>query len=541
MAKKLKDVVKMNPEPARGKVGVDPTDPWSAKANIGESASLNQYLLSRGINPKFVSGDTKISHAKSSAFLKWKQNHQFESVESLSEDALLDKFLMSRGINPKYATKDMKISHAKSGQFIKWKRDHMFEEIQTEEVDKLDTLTFDIPLMIRMLELAREDVKDDMELHRITERLIEIRNKGTLTMDDYDFIAGIKKLKEEIEELAEGRMKDIAIDAAETQRLNKMTTLQKFRADSAARAKKHDTIEKKSGGMTSAIDRLEKHLNKEEVELNEDNLDSIAKKHGMEFNRTTYGAGMKHKTKGEVSINRYGEWNHYKAGSKSSNAQGDSTGNFSSLDKHLSTLKEESEQLDELNYGTVKSLFVKRREMRDIPSKKSKEVKVNNVKTSNSRLMGFKPTQNQPFDKVDKGTHYELKPKNEDTLDPLAATQSPCDMGTNPNDTTERQKGLSKSARIIKSLYKKKGVVKEDMYDHEKEDKSVQTYGKKPKVMEPDEKKNLGEKKPDARIVMSGGTTLTGEKRDTVEIDPLMKNRPGPDTFGATGKKASQQ
>ena len=59
--------------------------------------------------------------------------------------------------------------------------------------------------------------------------------------------------------------------------------------------------------------------------------------------------------------------------------------------------------------------------------------------------------------------------------------------------------------------------------------------------MEPDEKKNLGEKKPDARIVMSGGTTLTGEKRDTVEIDPLMKNRPGPDTFGATGKKASQQ
>ena len=27
------------------------------------------------------------------------------------------------------------------------------------------------------------------------------------------------------------------------------------------------------------------------------------------------------------------------------------------------------------------------------------------------------------------------------------------------------------------------------------------------------------------RIVMSGGTTLTGEKRDTIEIDPMMKMR----------------
>jgi hypothetical protein len=83
-------------------------------------------------------------------------------------------------------------------------------------------------------------------------------------------------------------------------------------------------------------------FHKEEVELNEDNLDSIAKKHGMEFKRTTYGAGMTHPKHGEVSINRYGEWHHYPAGSKSSKAHGDSTGNFSSLDKHLSTLKEET-------------------------------------------------------------------------------------------------------------------------------------------------------------------------------------------------------
>jgi DNA-binding ferritin-like protein len=69
-----------------------------------------------------------------------------------------------------------------------------------ESVDKKDTITMDIPLMIRVLELAREDIKSDMDLHRVVERLIDIRNKGALTMDDYDFIAQIKEEVEAIEE-----------------------------------------------------------------------------------------------------------------------------------------------------------------------------------------------------------------------------------------------------------------------------------------------------------------------------------------------------
>ena len=81
-------------------------------------------------------------------------------------------------------------------------------------------------------------------------------------------------------------------------------------------------------------------VKKEEVELTEDDLGAIAKKHGMELKRTTYGAGMKHPTHGEVSINRYGEWNH-------KGKTGNSSNQFSSLDKHLSSLKEESEQIDE--------------------------------------------------------------------------------------------------------------------------------------------------------------------------------------------------
>jgi hypothetical protein len=97
--------------------------------------------------------------------------------------------------------------------------------------------------------------------------------------------------------------------------------------------------------------------------------------------------------------------------------------------------------------------------------------------------------------------------------------------GANSPDDVEQPKNkkliqMSKSARIIKSIYKRKGM-KEETYDHEKEDKSVATYGKKPKMqnVSPD----LEE--PQAAAVLTGGTTLTGEKRDTIEIDPMLKMR----------------
>jgi hypothetical protein len=75
-------------------------------------------------------------------------------------------------------------------------------------------------------------------------------------------------------------------------------------------------------------------------DMTEDNLDAIAKKHGMEFKRSTYGANMSHPTKGKIDINRYGEWRHYPAGSNTGKVYGDNSQNFRDLDKHLASLKE---------------------------------------------------------------------------------------------------------------------------------------------------------------------------------------------------------
>jgi hypothetical protein len=135
-------------------------------------------------------------------------------------------------------------------------------------------------------------------------------------------------------------------------------------------------------------------------------------------------------------------------------------------------------------------------------------------------------------EKQDHDPHSQTpKMTQEDVGDAKAAVNA--DGLPNPQlePVNERRKQLSKSARMIKALYKSKGmkedVVQEDLYDHEKEDKSVATYGKKPKLDQADPKDSKGENKPKAAAVLSGGTTLTGQKRDDIEIDPMMRARPG--------------
>jgi hypothetical protein len=67
-----------------------------------------------------------------------------------------------------------------------------FETLR-EKLDIQDILSFDIPILIDDLELAQEDVEDDTEIHRIVERLIEIQKRGTLTIEDCDFIIDIEE------------------------------------------------------------------------------------------------------------------------------------------------------------------------------------------------------------------------------------------------------------------------------------------------------------------------------------------------------------
>lgn len=49
----------------------------------------------------------------------------------------------------------------------------------------MEPVKISIPLLIRLLEFAREDSKTDMDLHFIAEQAAELGKSGTLTMKDY--------------------------------------------------------------------------------------------------------------------------------------------------------------------------------------------------------------------------------------------------------------------------------------------------------------------------------------------------------------------
>jgi DNA-binding ferritin-like protein len=51
-----------------------------------------------------------------------------------------------------------------------------------------DVVKLDVPLFIRLLELAREDVKQDADLHDVAEAVIKLSQEGVATMADYDSI-----------------------------------------------------------------------------------------------------------------------------------------------------------------------------------------------------------------------------------------------------------------------------------------------------------------------------------------------------------------
>ena len=100
------------------------------------------------------------------------------------------------------------------------------------------------------------------------------------------------------------------------------------------------------------------------------------------------------------------------------------------------------------------------------------------------------------------------------------------------------EKKLSKKASVVKEIFKKHRGLKEDLYDKEKDDKEPASYGVKPKHIKAPEGQEVGDNQVQARAVLSGGKTLTGQPRDTVEFDPMMKKpKPGAPNTDMGGQK----
>jgi hypothetical protein len=63
--------------------------------------------------------------------------------------------------------------------------------VEEAAANPADKITLDVPLMIRIMEYAREDAQDDVDLHNVAEQLVRLSSMGkTLGMNDYNGIVG---------------------------------------------------------------------------------------------------------------------------------------------------------------------------------------------------------------------------------------------------------------------------------------------------------------------------------------------------------------
>lgn len=520
--KLVKDMVKKSKkESVMGKLGDapydDPMEPWSSKYaqpvqedNLNEDGLLMKYIRSLGFNPEFMSFAQRSSYARSNAFKRFKVGHTFdvakqnikkEETEQVSEAGFVDvsrmsnreiqrmghaddeptqrsynkpadhphavhingkkwktfgsqshatnvakkikgatvhreevneeteqldeagtgllmSFIKSKGLNPLTMDGNQKKAYARSSEFKIFKMHHVKEvsgmgergddwneekkpkvkKVQ-EEADTKDVVSMDIPLLIRVLEFIREDVKTDMDLHRVVENLIDLRNEGVLTMEHYDKAVKInmKEEAEQIEELSSdllGRYKKAAGAQAST-------------ADKAGDYAKGN---KRFSGIMKAT---RKQFDNDAKKVNElknipDNMDG---------------------------------------------------------DDHITREEKKMKGADPCWKG-YQMVGTKKKGSRTVPNCVPEQVQ--------EGIGGIEDS-------------------------PMSATNSVKAM-----ESQQRKKNM-KSARIIKSIYKKTAK-NETMYDWEKDDK------------------------PNAKITLQGGTTMTGKPRDTVEIEPVLKTKTRPNS-----------
>lgn len=550
-----------------------------------------------------------------------------KTISEASEEKLLSVYLNSRGINPRFVTKDTKISHAKSAEFAKWKTDHQndrrFYEEKIKENDTSEKKEM-VQAQLHFIKYACEEILDYIDKGGEVEEWYQVKIAKSFSEFEslHSFMEGEARrlgLKEESEQLDELAPETLASYVLKTTSKDpkraeprkkamsklakimakrsfseekKPTALEKFRAAAAEREKKHDEIQKKQSkdgsGMTAAIDRLEKHLNKEEAEQIDEVSSSEVEHH---FNNWTNSEHAPYNSDAGDDNKVHQSALSYLRSTNVPKEKHEKLAMHIAHKFHGSGIHEEVEQIDELKKSTVFS-WLKQQPV--VPEKKpgmtrkdhNKKIKSHSKSWNRAldRLAGYKPTSEETEDvsevfstgvqghvsqaaldsiknkrnvKVNLGTpSYNPKPKTlaknpskkasfisrllnkEDTYqDSYAATQTTgMEIVDLPADEKyNKRKEMSKSARMIKSLYKKKGM-KEGvdgqsgggiMYDKEKTDKLETPYGKKPSMVRADKKLTISDKEPQAAAVLTGGKTLTGQDRDTLEIDPLMR-KPGP-------------
>lgn len=81
--------------------------------------------------------------------------------------------------------------------------------------DPTDIIAMDVPLFLRMLEWAKEEAAEDVDLHEVTERAIEaVKLRGLLSMDDYNDLIGETQQVDEVRLVPKDQIEALAAKLA---------------------------------------------------------------------------------------------------------------------------------------------------------------------------------------------------------------------------------------------------------------------------------------------------------------------------------------
>ena len=123
--------------------------------------------------------------ATTKQFAKFEKKPVAEEVESIDESFAV-KDSSGKTVDVKFSESEAKKRAEeltkKTGQkhSVKFERTAMVRTVE-EDTDGKDTVTLEIPALIRALEWAREDAEDDVEIHKFVEKLIN--HEGTVDMN----------------------------------------------------------------------------------------------------------------------------------------------------------------------------------------------------------------------------------------------------------------------------------------------------------------------------------------------------------------------
>jgi hypothetical protein len=182
-------------------------DNKSALPYVDESNDMKKFMsiISEGANPHKVSLPVQMAmqhYTLAQIKEPVKKPSLFKQYVAEAEEAVVQRHEEKQDLIKQYSRIIADRVRLKESSKFKSIVPSSISNTPDKDENPKDVVSMDIPLLIRILEYAREDAKTDMDLHNVTEKLIEFSTSSdVLTMDHYDAIVGEQKLLEPLKDM----------------------------------------------------------------------------------------------------------------------------------------------------------------------------------------------------------------------------------------------------------------------------------------------------------------------------------------------------